>query len=82
MVLIVVRYELPWWTKFLLISAFLASYNPTKDDARIFSRDSGLKTKRKRPGQKTNKGIAKVIAFEILLIEDVTKTNWTTNLRF
>jgi origin recognition complex subunit 5 len=80
--LIVVRHELPVNTKFLLISAFLASYNPTKDDARVFSRDSGLKSKRRRPGQKRNKGIAKVITSEILLIEDVTKTNRTTNLRF
>jgi origin recognition complex subunit 5 len=55
-----VRHELPYYSKFLLISAFLASYNPTKDDARIFSRESGLKRKPKRAGQKSNKGIAKV----------------------
>lgn len=53
-------YELPEHTKFLLVAAFLASFNPTKDDARIFSRDSGLKKRRKRAGQKSNKGIAKV----------------------
>lgn len=53
-------YELPVSTKFLLVAAFLASYNPTKDDARIFSRDSGLKKRRKRAGHKSNKGIAKV----------------------
>lgn len=58
--LTVVRHELPYYTKFLLISAFLASYNPSKDDARIFSHESGMKKKRKRTGQKSNKGIAKV----------------------
>lgn len=54
-------YELPYYTKFLLIAAFLASYNPTKDDTRIFSRDSGLKKKKRRAGQKSNKGIARVM---------------------
>jgi origin recognition complex subunit 5 len=55
-----VRHELPYYSKFLLISAFLASYNPTKDDARIFARDSGMKRKARRAGHKSNKGIAKV----------------------
>jgi origin recognition complex subunit 5 len=55
-----VRHELPYYAKFLLISAFLASYNPARDDARIFSRESGLKRKSKRARQKSNKGIAKV----------------------
>ena len=54
------RHELPYCSKFLVISAFLASYNPARDDARIFSRDSGLKRRNRRPGQKSNKGIAKV----------------------
>ena len=77
--LMVVRHELPRYTKFLLISAFLASYNPTKDDARIFSRDSGLKTKRRRPGQKANRGIAKVSTYCTMLIVDVTKINRSAN---
>jgi origin recognition complex subunit 5 len=59
--MVVGRYELPYYSKFLLVSAFLASYNPTTTDARIFSRDSGLKRKNRRPGQKSNRGIAKVL---------------------
>ena len=62
----VARHELPYYSKFLLISAFLASYNPTKDDARIFARDSGVKRKRRRPGPKSNKGIAKVVNSTVL----------------
>jgi len=58
---LVARHELPYYSKFLLISAFLASYNPTKDDARIFARDSGVKRKPRRTGPKSNKGIAKVL---------------------
>jgi len=54
-----VRHELPYYAKMLLIAAFLASYNPSKDDTRIFSRDAGVK-KKKRTGPKSNKGIAKV----------------------
>jgi origin recognition complex subunit 5 len=56
----IARHELPYCSKMLLIAAFLASYNPSKDDARIFSRDSGVKKKARRAGHKSNKGIAKV----------------------
>src|SRR5205814_8761426 len=41
----IVRHELPYYSKFLLISAFLASYNRTRDDTSIFSQHSGLKRK-------------------------------------
>ena len=57
----VVRHELPYYSKMLLISAFLASFNPSRDDTRIFSRDSGAKRRNRRPGKKSNRGIAKVV---------------------
>jgi origin recognition complex subunit 5 len=57
-------YELPYYAKYLLISAFLASFNPTRDDARIFSREAGAKRKVKRAGRKSNKGIAKVVLLD------------------
>jgi origin recognition complex subunit 5 len=77
-----VRHDLPYYSKFLLISAFLASYNPTKDDARIFARDSGMKRKVRRAGHKSNKGIAKVISKSPspLLTADVTTINWAAGL--
>jgi hypothetical protein len=76
-----VKHELPYYSKLLLISAFLASYNLSRDDARIFSRDSGLKKKKKRLGPKSNKGIAKVEAQSFtLLIADVSTINWTAGI--
>lgn len=69
------KHELPRLTKFLLIAAFLASFNPTKDDMRFFSRDSGPKRTRKRAGHKSNKGIAKVISTAIVDV-DISTTDW------
>lgn len=75
------RHELPYYSKFLLVSAFLASYNPPRDDARIFSHDSGLKRKKRRAGQKSNKGIAKVTYLSISVLRiDVSKINWTKGI--
>jgi Origin recognition complex (ORC) subunit 5 C-terminus len=50
---------LPYYVNFLIIAAFLASYNASAQDARIFSHSSH---KRKRRGvtQRSNKGISKV----------------------
>jgi origin recognition complex subunit 5 len=41
--------ELPFYSKFLLISAFLASYNPAKSDKKFFVLNSGRIKKRKNP---------------------------------
>lgn len=76
----IVRHELPYYSKFLLISAFLASYNNSRYDMRIFSHDSGLKKKGRRPGQKSNKGIAKVHLLSSCLTIDVTAVNWTAGI--
>lgn len=37
--------ELPFYAKYLLIAAYLASHNPAKDDKRIFMKSHGRKTK-------------------------------------
>ncbi|KAF2900267.1 hypothetical protein ILUMI_05920 [Ignelater luminosus] len=38
--------ELPFYAKYLLIAAYLASYNPPKEDKRLFMKYHGKKTKR------------------------------------
>lgn len=37
--------ELPFYSKYLLIAAYLASYNPAKDDKRMFMKQHGKKRK-------------------------------------
>nr|CAH7729438.1 unnamed protein product [Callosobruchus chinensis] len=37
--------ELPYYAKYLLVAAYLASYNSTKDDKKIFVRNTGKKSK-------------------------------------
>lgn len=39
-------FELPYYAKFLLISAYLASYNPPKEDKRLFMKNHGKQRKR------------------------------------
>lgn len=39
-------FELPFYAKFLLISAYLASFNPAKEDKRLFVKYHGKKKKR------------------------------------
>ena len=34
--------ELPYYSKYLLISAYIASYNPAKSDKRFFSKVRGV----------------------------------------
>lgn len=40
--------ELPFYAKYLLIAAYLASHNPAKDDKRLFMKSHGKKTKTMR----------------------------------
>ncbi|KAJ8933349.1 hypothetical protein NQ314_014062 [Rhamnusium bicolor] len=40
--------ELPFYAKYLLIAAYLASYNSVKDDKRLFMKYHGKKTKTKK----------------------------------
>lgn len=39
-------FELPYYAKFLLIAAYLASYNPPKQDKRLFMKNHGKQRKR------------------------------------
>ncbi|KAM3955499.1 origin recognition complex subunit 5 [Aphomia sociella] len=39
-------FELPYYAKFLLIAAYLASYNPPKEDKRLFMKNHGRQRKR------------------------------------
>lgn len=39
-------FELPFYAKFLLIAAYLASYNPPKEDKRLFMKNHGKQRKR------------------------------------
>jgi origin recognition complex subunit 5 len=47
--------ELPFYAKYLLIAAYLASYNPAKDDKRLFMKYHGKKNKTMRDVKKKNK---------------------------
>ncbi|PSN39600.1 Origin recognition complex subunit 5 [Blattella germanica] len=44
-------FELPYYTKFFLIAAYLASYNPAKADCRLYVKNHGKKKKTKRQHQ-------------------------------
>ena len=41
-------FDLPYYTKFLLIASYLASYNPPRFDVRYFAKVADEKKKRKR----------------------------------
>ncbi|KAJ8915068.1 hypothetical protein NQ315_014323 [Exocentrus adspersus] len=47
--------ELPFYAKYLLIAAYLASYNSVKDDKRLFMKYHGKKTKTKKDVNVKNK---------------------------
>ncbi|CAG9768036.1 unnamed protein product [Ceutorhynchus assimilis] len=47
--------ELPFYTKYLLIAAYLASYNSAKDDKRLFTKYHGKKTKTRKDVNRKNK---------------------------
>lgn len=49
-------FDLPYYTKFLLIACYLASYNPAKFDLRYFAK--GREERKKKKGGGTKKGKA------------------------
>lgn len=53
--------ELPFYAKYLLIAAFLASYNSAKEDKRLYVKNHGKQRKR----MKSVNAKAKVIAIVI-----------------
>lgn len=52
-------FELPWYAKFLLIAGYLASYNPVKEDKRLFMKSSS-KTKKTRRINNQNSKVIKI----------------------
>lgn len=48
----VLSFDLPYYAKFFLIAAYLASYNPAKADSRIFVKNHGKDRKKKRQQRK------------------------------
>jgi origin recognition complex subunit 5 len=48
----VLSFDLPYYAKFVLIAAYLASYNPAKADRRLFVKNHGKERKKKRKPQK------------------------------
>ncbi|TPX60910.1 hypothetical protein PhCBS80983_g01469 [Powellomyces hirtus] len=49
--------DLPYYTKFLVIAAFLASYNPARLDVRFFSKDRSDEVKRRKGGKGRSRGL-------------------------
>lgn len=48
----VLSFDLPYYAKFFLIAAYLASYNPAKADRHIFVKNRGKDRKKKRQKRK------------------------------
>lgn len=47
--------ELPFYSKYLLIAAYLASYNPAKSDRKFFAKHSGKGSKKIKQAKKTER---------------------------
>lgn len=52
-------FELPFYAKYMLIAAYLASYNPVKYDKHIFMKQSSKRRKKIRPMKKTRENVQK-----------------------
>ena len=48
----ILSFDLPYYAKFFLIAAYLASNNPAKADRRLFVKNHGKERKKKRTQQK------------------------------
>ncbi|KAI9800412.1 MAG: hypothetical protein M1833_003298 [Piccolia ochrophora] len=55
---VAVEHDLPYYTKFLICAAYLASYNPAKQDGVFFMKTSEMK-KRRKGGRKSGAGKGK-----------------------
>lgn len=84
--------ELPFYAKYLLIAAYLASYNSPKEDKRLFMKQHGRKTKTMKDVKSKNKvseqlstqlgpkafGFDRLIAIFYAILDD--KVNFNNNL--
>lgn len=63
-------YELPYYAKYLLIASFLASYNPTKEDKRLFVKEGprAKKSRRKAIVKPKNSGPGSFLLNRMLAI--------------
>ncbi|KAI9248261.1 origin recognition complex subunit 5 C-terminus-domain-containing protein [Phascolomyces articulosus] len=49
------EFDLPYYTKFLLLASYLASYNPARYDVRYFSKSGEARTRKKGGGTRKSK---------------------------
>ena len=49
------EFDLPYYTKFLLLASYLASYNPARYDVRYFSKVGEARTRKKGGGTRKSK---------------------------
>ena len=61
----VIDYDLPFFSKYLLLASFLASYNPVKTDVRFFA---NVRARRQKRGNAGRKGTGKKAAISPLLL--------------
>ncbi|KAH9493211.1 Origin recognition complex subunit 5 [Bulinus truncatus] len=61
--------ELPYYSKFLLIAAYLASYNPMKYDRRFFAKNSGKVSKRSKLVKKNERTSSHLLGPKLFPVE-------------
>jgi origin recognition complex subunit 5 len=64
--------ELPYYAKFLLMAAFLASFNSPKYDRRLFAKHHGMKKKSAIAGRKTVKRSSLIVGPKAFNFERLT----------
>lgn len=64
--------ELPYYAKFLLMAAFLASFNLPKYDRRLFAKHHGMQKKRAAAGRKTVKRSSLIVGPKAFNFERLT----------
>ena len=63
-----IKFELPYYTKFLLIASYLASYNPPRYDLRFFSKSSENKRRKSRKQEGVSSSKVRIDLFFYLFI--------------
>lgn len=67
-------------TRYLLIAAYLASYNPSKMDSRLFGDGESLSKRKSKFDQLERKVIVLYSIIIILIAIEWTKSNWTQDI--